>query len=781
LGAGLTWLARGLEILPANAPELEQSLRNLIGAWSDQAARLERDFKSNSRVTTAAASPNGQWIVTGELDRQARMWDVRTGKPIAPSASEAAKAWKHANPLLAVGISPDGETVMTVTEGSNGIRTWDRTTGKPKGKELVGPARLHSAVFSPNGKYILTGCRDRRARLWDLRTGKALELAPVHRNPVCAVAFSRDGKYLATGCTSGLVQVWNAGTGAPLGKPLLQPGKIQAIAFSRDGNQIATACHDRNLRLWRWENGSLVGVTPHPEAVLAAAFSGDGNSLVTGCKDGTVRLLDPNNGKILVPLAWHQGPVEQVEFLQGDKEILTVGFTARVWRLPVRAPQLLAGHKGSVHLIVPDPKAGKFLTAADREARLWALSDKEGQARQATPVGGRLEDEGNVNGAAFSPDGTMVLARIGRRAVLWSAADGHKRGKSMVHEGNVLSAVFCPDGREILTASEDGAVGTWSAATAAPLGKFNRVAVGKGADLSAWAQFHPDGATYLTAGMDKRARIWSTKTREPASPWFNFEEPLTYAAYRPDGKAYLLRGAQTVWLCNSLDGKAIGQPLRHPKVVQIAQFSPDNRLLATLCFDGGVRLWNGDTGRSTGLLLRHPDAIMDFVFHPNGQALLTRSWKGVRLWASRTGLPLSPILDHPGTITAASYDPKGRAVLTATLDGKVQLFDAGTGHPLGQSLPMGEFLGQKPAPMAAAFSGRGDMAIAGATDGTVRLWPVPPAASASPKMISMWVEIMTGLGIDDSGAVVPMDNAAWNEKFKQFLRWGERLSTGNRR
>src|SRR5258708_6439131 len=56
-----------------------------------------------------------------------------------------------------------------------------------------------SAVFSPDGKYVLTGSFDKTARLWDANTGKELQQFLGHTNYVTSAVFSPDGKYVLTG------------------------------------------------------------------------------------------------------------------------------------------------------------------------------------------------------------------------------------------------------------------------------------------------------------------------------------------------------------------------------------------------------------------------------------------------------------------------------------------------------------------------------------------------------------------------------------------------------
>ncbi len=51
-----------------------------------------------------------------------------------------------------------------------------------------------SAVFSRDGKLVLTSSRDCTARLWDTDTGKEIRKFAGHFDDVTNAAFSPDGK-----------------------------------------------------------------------------------------------------------------------------------------------------------------------------------------------------------------------------------------------------------------------------------------------------------------------------------------------------------------------------------------------------------------------------------------------------------------------------------------------------------------------------------------------------------------------------------------------------------
>ena len=70
---------------------------------------------------------------------------------------------------------------------------------------------VNSAAFSPDGKMIVTGRREKNVRLWDATTGKPMGPSLLgHTEAVSSVAFSPDGKMIVSGGGESTVRLWAA-------------------------------------------------------------------------------------------------------------------------------------------------------------------------------------------------------------------------------------------------------------------------------------------------------------------------------------------------------------------------------------------------------------------------------------------------------------------------------------------------------------------------------------------------------------------------------------------
>jgi WD40 repeat protein len=108
--------------------------------------------------------------------------------------------------------------------------------------------------------------------VWEFATGRLVFPAIRHPHQVGAVAFSPDGKWIVTICADRAARVFNVATGEPVTPPLRHLGSPRYATFLPDSRRIVTA--DLHGRAWVWDL-SANQASVEDLALLSRFLSGD--------------------------------------------------------------------------------------------------------------------------------------------------------------------------------------------------------------------------------------------------------------------------------------------------------------------------------------------------------------------------------------------------------------------------------------------------------------------------------------------------------------------------
>ena len=118
---------------------------------------------------------------------------------------------------------------------------------------------VNGALYSPDGRRILSWSKDKTLRLWDAATGAAIGEPLRHEDIVWGALYSPDGRRILSWSSDKTLRLWDAATGAAIGEPLQHEGAVIGAVYSPDGKRILSWSSDKTLRLWdvSWRSGDL--------------------------------------------------------------------------------------------------------------------------------------------------------------------------------------------------------------------------------------------------------------------------------------------------------------------------------------------------------------------------------------------------------------------------------------------------------------------------------------------------------------------------------------------
>jgi WD40 repeat protein len=430
---------------------------------------------------TAALSPDGNTVLTGGADGTARLWKAASGEPVGQPMSHGGGrvevvAFSPDSQTLATAsnalVRVDPQSNLRSGPRSE-VRLWQAATGTPHGGGIHAQGWVKALAFAPGSQVLATGTvgfawtvgtKDLKvvsgeARLWRVSTGQPLSDPLLHPHAVWALAFSPNGRFLLTGCedtTARLYRltpqsrVWTIAQ--PLTAPLRHEGLVRAVAFSPDGRSALTASAGGDVatgaaaRLWDIppEEAFRRVVLSCPAAQMLT-FSPDGAALLTvPFKGQDVQRFEMATARERAPAFHHDGQATALAFRKDGKVLATCGHDrcARLWDWPSGRRLCECRHSDTV-LWATFPPDGRTLLTVTADGVLHAWEVATGRALEPP-----WQPGSSAAGMAFTDNGEAHWFRIeGENTTLWRKTPAGPVERSWQVPGRALHVSFRRDGR----------------------------------------------------------------------------------------------------------------------------------------------------------------------------------------------------------------------------------------------------------------------------------------------------------------------------------------------
>ncbi len=250
----------------------------------------------------------------------------------------------HSHNVLPLTFSPNGKLLASGSKDKSAI-VWKNNQEKFRLKAHTD--KVQGLAFSPNNKRLVTAGEDSQIFVWSMKSGKQLKQLddiPHHNisgyQGIFSLSYSPDGQYLAAADWNGGVSVWTMPKGileysiAPVedswfglvkGEGDGHRNSVNGVSFSPDSSLLASAAFDDTVKVWHTDSGKLLTtLTGASDWATTAVFSPDNSQIAASSYDSRVYLWDIKSSELIRIFEGHKDTVSSVAF-SADGKLLVSG------------------------------------------------------------------------------------------------------------------------------------------------------------------------------------------------------------------------------------------------------------------------------------------------------------------------------------------------------------------------------------------------------------------------------------------------------------------------
>lgn len=647
--------------------EAEDLIRSNISLFPLPVARMKQD----GPIFNIEWSPDYEYFVTGNKSDASN-----------PEAKNEACVWRgadgagmfcveHDDDVTDALFSPDGKMVITASADKS-VRFWNAADGA-----LIQRLDFAGAVLDLDRSQtaLAIGRADNNLTIYYFNKADvkpvSYEIVEKINNVkqsfgIGTVKFSPNGVFLAFGTTTGSVKFWQANNNFFYNGPKHPSSNYTVLAFSPDSTWLVSGGGDSLSRLTKRDGTGRYSI-PHGDWVEDAAFSPDGSWYVTVSDDNRLRVIETESGNEIIRMS-HSDFIQKVDVSPDGKWIAATGYdqVVRIWDAASGSLMLEFPLEANGSAISFNKDATRVIAADESGAiSIWDISSLAARLNY-------IEFTEFAHEAQFTPSGDHLVVNTDDYRV-WKIPGDQV---NLIHDGRtgeeILRAqsltydlAISPDSKWAAVVEFDNVNPQFNKATLVSLDGGSTHPLDHGGEVTA-VEFSRDSAWAITAGANGRLSFWNIETREKEFDLVN-AAPIHSVAADPgsDLLAVGVRNRINIW---DFAAQSLLFDLEMPGEIVSLAFSRDGAWLAAGSSTGAIHLWKREGGLylSIGKNLQVGGSLNMIAFSPDGNRLAGADSSGFAyLWDMDTIEEVSRIR-HTDPVTSVSFSPEGSHLITVS-------------------------------------------------------------------------------------------------------------------
>jgi WD40 repeat protein len=286
-------------------------------------------LKQDGAIWNIEWSPDFQYFVTGNGHDPAEQNAVNQACVYRADDGQMQYCVQHDNDVNDAIFTKDGKYLVTASTDLS-VRFWDAATGNPV-NALTLTFEGAALDLDANNEVVAIGREDNFLTLYYLNKP---DLDPVNVEQVEGVGnvkFSPSGELLALGLQNGQVRFWQARNIFYYNGPRHDPSSYAVLEWSPDNLWVASGGGDSLAKITKRDGSFQYNVT-HQDWVEDVAFGPDPSWFATASDDNIIRVLNTDDGTEKFRMS-HTDFAQKVTISRDGQWIASTGYdhVARIW------------------------------------------------------------------------------------------------------------------------------------------------------------------------------------------------------------------------------------------------------------------------------------------------------------------------------------------------------------------------------------------------------------------------------------------------------------------